>query len=137
MATAPELPVPDESVIADAVELAERRAGEARERAAHAGLSAARSLEESARAHERLARVQDGTVDQGAPHSDVHRESAIRHRAAAAEDRELSARKREESEADLSAPPEPSRPEPLREEGHSEGGPGRPDLRGPQLGEHR
>nr|WP_246133615.1 hypothetical protein [Mycobacterium helveticum] len=108
MATGPEPPAPDDFVTAEAAELAERRAAAARERAAHAGLSAAESFEASARAHEQVARVQDHTVDQGASHSAVHRESATRHRAAAAEDREIGTRKRQESEADLSSPPEPA-----------------------------
>ncbi len=52
MVTGPEPSAPEESVTAEAVELSELRAGEARERAAHAGLSAARSFEESARLHD-------------------------------------------------------------------------------------
>lgn len=83
------------------VERAERRVTEARERAAHAGLSAARSFEESAAHHERVARVQDQTVAQGASHDDLHRKSAAKHREAAVEDRKLAQLKREESEADL------------------------------------
>jgi hypothetical protein len=52
--TGHEPPSPGEGAItAEDVELAERRASEARERAAHAGLSAARSIAESARYHER------------------------------------------------------------------------------------
>jgi len=109
MATGPEPPAPDDFVTAEIAELAERRAAAARERAARAGLSAAKSFEESARMHEQVARVQDHAVARGAPHSAVYRESATRHRTAAAEDREMGARKRQESEADLSAPPEPSR----------------------------
>ena len=91
----------EEAVTAHDVELAERRAAEARERAARAGLSAARSIDESARQHERLARVQDRTVERGVLDMDVHRESAIRHREAAAEDHNLAELKRKESEADL------------------------------------
>jgi hypothetical protein len=84
------------------VELAERRAAQARERAAYAGLSAARSFEKSARRHEQLAQVQDGTVEQGAAsHTDQHRESARRLREAAAEEHKLAELKRKESEADL------------------------------------
>ena len=45
----------EEAVTAEDVELAERRVTAARERAAQAGLSAARSIEESARQHERIA----------------------------------------------------------------------------------
>ncbi|EUA58131.1 hypothetical protein I550_1268 [Mycobacterium intracellulare 1956] len=37
------------------------------------------------------------------PHRDVHRESALKHREAAAEDRKLAELKRRESEADLAA----------------------------------
>ncbi len=92
----------EQAITADDVELAERRAAEARERAAHAGLSAARSFEESAIQHERVAEVQDWTVEQGVPHADVHRRSAMRHREAAADDRKLAELKRKESEADLS-----------------------------------
>jgi len=56
MATGHEPPSPsEEPVTAEHVELAERRAAEAREGAAHAGLSAARSFEESARLHEQVA----------------------------------------------------------------------------------
>ncbi len=98
MATAPE--PPEQACTHEDVALAERRAAEARERAGHAGLSAARSIEESARHHEHLARVQDVAVAQGVSHSNVHRESAMRHRQAAAEDRRLAEEKRKESEAD-------------------------------------
>lgn len=87
---------------AEDVDLAERRAAEARERAAHAGLSAARSIEESARHHEHVAKVQDVSVAQGVSHTNVHRESAMRHRQAAVDDRKLAEQKRTESEADLS-----------------------------------
>jgi hypothetical protein len=84
------------------VDLAERRAADARERAAHSGLSAARSIDESARSHERFAKIQDVTVERGASHGDAHRKSAARHRQAAADDRKMAAQKRNESEADLS-----------------------------------
>ncbi len=84
------------------VDRAEHSAAEARERAAHAGLSAARSIEESARHHEIVARVQDVSVAQGVSRTNVHRESAMRHRQAAADDRKLAEEKRKESEADLS-----------------------------------
>jgi hypothetical protein len=93
---------PEKAFTADDVDLAERRAAAARERAAHAGLSAARSIEESARHHEHIAKVQDVTVAQGVSHPNVHRESALRHRQAAADDRKLAEEKRRESEADLS-----------------------------------
>ncbi|UXA05539.1 hypothetical protein KXD96_21830 [Mycobacterium sp. SMC-2] len=82
-------------------ELAERRAAEARERAAQAGLSAARSIERSALQHERVARVQDRTIEQGASHEDLHREWAAKHRDAAVDDHKLAELKRKESEADL------------------------------------
>lgn len=91
----------EEAVTAMDVERAERRAAAARERAAHAGLSAARSFEESALKHEEVARVQDWAVERGVSHVGVHRESAAKHRAAAAEDRKLADLKRKESEADL------------------------------------
>ncbi|OBF62479.1 hypothetical protein A5787_16220 [Mycobacterium sp. 852002-50816_SCH5313054-b] len=100
MATAHEPPEPP--VTAQAVEFAERRAAQARERAAHAGLSAAQSMAASAQSHQRFAEVQDVSVAQGVSDTDAHRESAIRHREAAAEDRRLAEQKRKESEADLS-----------------------------------
>lgn len=99
MTSAPEFPEP--AVTAKDVESSERRVAEARERAAHAGLSAARSIEKSARSHEEFANVRDQSVEQGVPDIDVHRESAIRHRQAAADDHELAKAKRQESEADL------------------------------------
>lgn len=99
MATGHELP--EKAVTAADVELAERRVAEARERAAHAGLSAARSIEESARQHERVAVVEDQTVEQGASHTAVHAECASRHRQAAADDHKMAEAKRKESEADL------------------------------------
>ncbi|WP_225520747.1 hypothetical protein [Mycobacterium avium] len=71
---------------------------------ARAGLSAARSFEESAVQHERVAKTQDWTVQQGVPEVDMHRASAIKHRQAAAEDRKLAERKRRESAADLASP---------------------------------
>ncbi|OBH24405.1 hypothetical protein A5692_05005 [Mycobacterium sp. E342] len=91
----------EEALTAKDVERAERRAAAARQRAAHAGLSAARSFEESALGHERVARVQDEAVEQGVSHVGVHRESAVHHREFAAEDRKLAELKRKESEADL------------------------------------
>ncbi len=100
MATAPE--PPQQAFTAEDVDLAERRAAQARERAANAGLSAARSFEETARHHEHVAKVQDATVAQGVSHPNVRRESAIRHRQAATDDRRLAEEKRKESEADLS-----------------------------------
>lgn len=100
----------EEAVSAQDVEAAERRVAEARGRAAYAGLSAARSIEESARQHERLASVQDVSVDRGVSHTDVHRTSADRHREAAAEDRKMAEAKRKESEADLAIGPNPRAP---------------------------
>ncbi|OBH05406.1 MULTISPECIES: hypothetical protein [unclassified Mycobacterium] len=91
----------DEAFTAEDVNLAERGAAQARERAAHAGLSAAQSIAASAQCHQRLAQVQDETVAQGVLDADTHRGSAIRHRQAAADDRELAEAKRKESEADL------------------------------------
>jgi hypothetical protein len=91
----------EEAFTARDAEIAERRAAAARDRAAHAGLSAARSFEESAVKHEQVARVQDRTVEQGASHGAVHRESAAKHRQAAVDDRKLAELKRKESEADL------------------------------------
>ncbi|HTX96213.1 MAG TPA: hypothetical protein VME67_15930 [Mycobacterium sp.] len=103
MTTGHQSPSPGEDAItAKDVEFAERRAAAARERPARAGLAAAQSFEESAARHERVAKIQDWTVEQGVPHTDVHRKSAIRHREAAAEDRKLAQLKRKESEADLS-----------------------------------
>lgn len=106
MATGEQPPRDEEAATAEVIGRSERRVAQARERAAHAGLSAARSFDESALRHESLARVQDSTVQQGAPDPDVHRESAGRHRKAAADDRELAERKRRESEADLAFDPE-------------------------------
>ena len=103
MATAHQLPsTVVHTVITKEVELAENRASRARERAAQAGLSAARSIEESARRHERLADAQDRAVGAGISDPQDHRESAALHRKAAAEDRRLAELKRKESEADLS-----------------------------------
>ncbi len=95
-------PSGEEAVTAEDVDVAERGAADARARAAHAGLSAARSIEESARHHEQVAKVQDLTVAQGVSDTDVHRTSARRHRQEAADDRKLAEQKRTESEADLS-----------------------------------
>lgn len=100
-------PRSEKAVTAEDVERAERRAAAARERAARAGLSAARSLEQSALRHERVAKTQDGTVEQGVLHTDAHRQSAVQHRQAAAEDRKLAELKRKESEADLASAPVP------------------------------
>jgi hypothetical protein len=93
-------PAVDKLVTAEIVE-AERRASEARERAAHAGLSAARSFEESAIQHERVAEIQDRGVEQGVSDVGVHQRSAAVHRQAAADDRYLARLKRTESEACL------------------------------------
>jgi hypothetical protein len=60
MATGQEPPPDDETVIAEEMERAERGVAEARDRAARAGLAAARSLDESARFHERVAKVHPG-----------------------------------------------------------------------------
>ncbi|MEB4210605.1 hypothetical protein [Mycobacterium sp. 94-17] len=95
----------EKAVTAEDIELAEQKVAVARERAARAGLSAARSFEESAARHERVARVQDQAVQQGVLHTEVHRRSGIKHRQAAQEDRRLAERKRKESEADLAWPP--------------------------------
>ena len=97
----------EEAFTAGDLDLAERRAAQARERAARAGLSAARSFEESARQHEHVAKLQDVSVAQGVSDIDVHRNSAHRHRDAAAEDRKLADAKRKESEADLSLDTDP------------------------------
>lgn len=93
----------EKGVTADDMERAEGRAAAARERAARAGLSAARSFEQSALQHERVARTQDWTVEQGVPHTEVHRQSAMKQRQAAEEDRSLAELKRRESEADLAS----------------------------------
>lgn len=102
MATSHQPPPSEEAVTAGDVEFAERRARDARERAALAGFSAAKSFEESARRHERFAKVQDETVRQGVSEVEAHRQSAIRHRKAAADDRHLAELKRQESRTDLS-----------------------------------
>jgi hypothetical protein len=95
----------ENAVTAEDVELAERNAAAARERAARAGLSAAQSFEVSADQHERVAEVQEQAVQQGVSHDDAHRRSALKHRQAAEEDRKLAALKRKESEADLASAP--------------------------------
>ena len=96
----------EEPVTAADLTDAERRVREARERAAHAGLAAAQSFEESARLHQEFADAQDRTAELGAAQRAVHHESAIRHRNAADEDRALANQKRRESEADLAVDPE-------------------------------
>lgn len=96
-------PHAENALTAEDIELAELRVTMARERAARAGLSAAQSFEESAIQHERVARSQDWAIQQGVPHTDVHRKSALKHREAAAEDRKLAELKRRESQADLAA----------------------------------
>ena len=74
----------------------------ARERAARAGLLAARSLDESALRTRTRRETQDRSVQQRVSDVDRHRESATVHRKFAAEDRKLAELKRKESEADLS-----------------------------------
>lgn len=98
-------PRSEKAFTAEDVALAEHNAAAARERAARAGLSAAHSFEESAIQHERVAKIQDQTVEQGVSHDDVHRRSALKHRQAAEEDRKLAELKRKESEADLASAP--------------------------------
>lgn len=98
-------PRSEKAVTAEDVERAEHNAAAARKRAARAGLSAAHSLEESAAQHERFAKVQDQTVQQGVSHTEVHRRSALKHRQAAEDDRRLAELKRKESEADLASAP--------------------------------
>src|SRR5262249_1128040 len=93
---------PGQSFTAADVELAESRAKEARERAARAGLAAAKSFEESARCHKEVARVQEGNVEHGVPLTEVHQEAVIRHREAAERDHAMAEQKWMESEADLS-----------------------------------
>ena len=103
MATGYEPPSASEEVVTpEDVDFAERRAPEARERAARSGLSAARSIEESARQHERIADVQDVAVEQSVSDVDVRKESAVRHRRAAADDRRVAEQMRKEFEAELS-----------------------------------
>ncbi|CAM3175675.1 hypothetical protein MYCO108962_04130 [Mycobacterium colombiense] len=98
-------PRDENAVTAADVERAEHAAAAARERAARAGLSAAHSFEESAVQHDRVAEIQDWSVEQGVSHTDVHHRSALKHRQAAEEDRKLARLKREESEADLTSAP--------------------------------
>ena len=98
-------PQSEKAFTAEDVELADHNAAAARERAARAGLSAAHSLEESAARHERFAKIQDQTVHQGVSHTEEHRDSALKHRQAAADDRRLAELKRKESEADLASAP--------------------------------
>jgi hypothetical protein len=94
-------PIPNEHINTDDVEEAERRVAAARQRAAHSGLSAADSLERSARLQERVARVEQQTVAQNVSHRDVHERSVRVHYEAAKADRTMAARKRKESQADL------------------------------------
>ncbi|SEH57955.1 hypothetical protein SAMN04489835_1659 [Mycolicibacterium rutilum] len=96
-------PEPDPPVTEVAVVEAQRRAREAREQAAHAGLSAAKSIERSARRHEEVAELQEQTAAKGIPAPEVNHASAARHRNAAQDDYTLARKKRAESEADLSA----------------------------------
>ncbi|BBX41553.1 hypothetical protein [Mycobacterium simiae] len=93
---------PDEGrpVTRQDVEDAEHRAEQARRAAAAAARSAAGSLETSARLHERLAAVEDETIQQGVGNADVMRESACFHRQSAAADHKLAELKRQEAEAD-------------------------------------
>ncbi len=109
----PEPPAPRLHITAaEEVEIAERRADKARIRAAHAGLSAAQSLERTARSHDEVAAVQKTTIQQGISHTEVHEKSAAKHRKAADHDRLIAEAKRRESQADLDrdrpiAPPNP------------------------------
>lgn len=91
--------------IDDEVHEAERRAAEARERAAQAGLSAAESFERSAKRHDEVAEVQQDGIRRGIPAPEVNEKSSARHRKAAEEDRHLAQRKRDESAEDLSPDP--------------------------------
>jgi hypothetical protein len=103
MAPTPQSPEPEKSLTAEDVEMAERRVAAARERAAHAGLSAAASFARSADMQDDVARIEEVTVAR-TPHADAHRESIGIHRRAAEEDRVMAERKRRESEADLRPP---------------------------------
>ncbi|BBY38410.1 hypothetical protein MMAN_25440 [Mycobacterium mantenii] len=95
-------PPGEKAVTAEEIELAERRAAVARERAVCAGLSAAQSFEDSAIQHERVAKLQDRAVERGVLDVDRHRRSAVFHRKAAEDDRKLAELKRKES-ADFGA----------------------------------
>ncbi|KUI22950.1 hypothetical protein AU193_10045 [Mycobacterium sp. GA-1285] len=97
---------PQQSHALDEVHEAERRAARARERAAHVGLSAAKSFERSAKRHDELADTQQDSIRRGMPAPEVNEESSARHREAADEDRHLAQRKRDQSEAGLSPSPE-------------------------------
>lgn len=90
-----------ESATAEDVEVAERRAEEARQGAAQAALSAARSFEETARLQEEVAQIEDQTIQQGLGQSDRLQVSAQRHRHDADEDRALAQQKRREAEGGL------------------------------------
>ncbi|WP_207546681.1 hypothetical protein [Mycobacterium mantenii] len=90
-------PPGEKAVTAEEIEVAERRAAVARERAFRAGLSAAQSFEDSAIQHERVAKLQDRAVERGSLDADVHRRSAVIHRQAAADDRKLAELKRKQS----------------------------------------
>lgn len=85
-------------VTAEDVEQAERRAEEARIAAAHAARSAASSLEESARLHDRVAHVEEQTV-QRAGASGTRAKSTAFHRESAETDRILADQKRREADA--------------------------------------
>lgn len=81
------------SIEAD-VERAESRVARARERAAHTALSAAESLDRSAQCHDAVADIEESE----GPQSCSLRRSASKHRAFAAEDRDMAQKKRQEAD---------------------------------------
>ena len=81
--------------------IARRKAEEAHERARHAALLAAKSFEDSAGVHERVAQVlEQAAAESGTPDASKHRRAAARHHQAAAEDRQMARLKREQADAE-------------------------------------
>ncbi|OBI86449.1 hypothetical protein [Mycobacterium asiaticum] len=76
---------------------AENRVAHAREAAGRSALSAAKSLEESARAHDEVAGIEESAVNRDRHEIDRLRRSAKQHHAFAAEDRDLAEKKRKEA----------------------------------------
>lgn len=80
--------------------IAARRAEEARQRARDAARLAAKSFEDSAGVHERVAQVLEQAAASGTSDASEHRRAAARHHQEAAEDRRMAQRKRLEADAE-------------------------------------
>lgn len=93
-------------------EESESRVRHAREGAARSALSAAQSLDRAARAHDEVAELEEAAIDRDARPPDTLQESVKEHRAFAAEDRTLAARKRKEADDCFSSGDPVERPEP-------------------------